>query len=151
MSAHLVETSEEDSFLAVARYIGDLLNEGQVSRRHHHCATLCSDATCICNKPHHMYIKYITQHFKLVTVRALSATVGCIPIGAGDLPCYGRLHVDIRPYLQERTALADTPGSTFTRKCEALLVEGSFGELLSEFAAQVDLLLRKVTDKGVFV
>ena len=33
MSLHLVETSEEDSFLAVARYIGDLLADGQVSRQ----------------------------------------------------------------------------------------------------------------------
>ena len=38
MSAHLVETSEEDSFLAVARFIGDLLNEGQVSRQQHQCS-----------------------------------------------------------------------------------------------------------------
>ena len=30
MSSHLVETSEEDSFTAVSRHIGDLLNEGQV-------------------------------------------------------------------------------------------------------------------------
>lgn len=33
MSAHLVETSEEDSYLAVTRHVADLLNEGQVSRR----------------------------------------------------------------------------------------------------------------------
>lgn len=32
MSSHLVETSEEDSFTAVSRHIGDLLNEGQVIR-----------------------------------------------------------------------------------------------------------------------
>ena len=32
MTSLLVETSEEDSFLAVAKHIGDLLNEGQVSR-----------------------------------------------------------------------------------------------------------------------
>lgn len=32
MSSHLVETSEEDSFTAVTRHIGDLLNEGQVIR-----------------------------------------------------------------------------------------------------------------------
>jgi hypothetical protein len=31
--AHLVETSEDDSWLAVAEYIGELLDEGQVSRR----------------------------------------------------------------------------------------------------------------------
>ncbi|KAK9916454.1 hypothetical protein WJX75_002820 [Coccomyxa subellipsoidea] len=29
MASHLIETSEEDSFLAVARYLGDLLAEGQ--------------------------------------------------------------------------------------------------------------------------
>lgn len=29
MSAHLLETSDEDSFLLVARFVGDLLNEGQ--------------------------------------------------------------------------------------------------------------------------
>jgi hypothetical protein len=34
MASHLIETSEEDSFLAVARYLGDLLAEGQVSRQH---------------------------------------------------------------------------------------------------------------------
>ena len=33
MTTALVETSEEDSFLAVGRHIGDLLNEGQVSRQ----------------------------------------------------------------------------------------------------------------------
>ena len=33
MTSQLVETSEEDSFLAVARYFSDLLDEGQVSRR----------------------------------------------------------------------------------------------------------------------
>ena len=32
-SSQLVETSEEDSFLAIARYIGDLLDEGQVRRQ----------------------------------------------------------------------------------------------------------------------
>ena len=31
MSAHLVETSEEDSYLAVAQHIATLLNNGQVS------------------------------------------------------------------------------------------------------------------------
>ena len=30
MPAHLVETSEEDSFQAVANFIADLLDEGQV-------------------------------------------------------------------------------------------------------------------------
>lgn len=34
MAVHLIETSEEDSYLAVARHISDLLNEGQVSRRY---------------------------------------------------------------------------------------------------------------------
>ena len=33
MSVHLVETSEEDSYLAVTRHVADLLNEGEVSRR----------------------------------------------------------------------------------------------------------------------
>ncbi len=37
MAVHLIETSEEDSYLAVARHISDLLNEGQVSRRHLCC------------------------------------------------------------------------------------------------------------------
>ncbi len=32
MPAHLVETSEEDSFQAVANLIADLLDEGQVRR-----------------------------------------------------------------------------------------------------------------------
>ncbi len=49
---------------------------------------------------------------------------------------------------QERTALADTPGSRFTAKCEALIAEVNFGELLSEFTAHIDLLFKKVTDKG---
>jgi len=30
-AAQLIETSEEDSSLAVARFIGDLLNDGEVS------------------------------------------------------------------------------------------------------------------------
>lgn len=30
MSTHLLETSDEDSFLLVARFVGDLLNEGEV-------------------------------------------------------------------------------------------------------------------------
>ena len=38
MTSQLVETSEEDSFLALARFIGALLDEGQVSR---HDALLC--------------------------------------------------------------------------------------------------------------
>lgn len=42
MTTQLVETSEEDSFLAVARYIGDLLNEGEV------CCTLCCLETPSC-------------------------------------------------------------------------------------------------------
>jgi hypothetical protein len=33
MAAHLVETSEEDSLMAVAAYIGELMDEGQVRRR----------------------------------------------------------------------------------------------------------------------
>lgn len=43
MAVHLIETSEEDSYLAVARHISDLLNEGQVSRRLaiHHLRTFC--------------------------------------------------------------------------------------------------------------
>lgn len=31
--AHLVEISEEDSWIAVASYIGDLMNDGEVSSR----------------------------------------------------------------------------------------------------------------------
>lgn len=41
MSVHLVETSEEDSYLAVTRHVADLLNEGQVSRRFHSDEVLC--------------------------------------------------------------------------------------------------------------
>ena len=41
MSVHLVETSEEDSYLAVTRHVADLLNEGQVSRRLHSDEVLC--------------------------------------------------------------------------------------------------------------
>ena len=66
-----------------------------------------------------------------------------------DLLCCDHPCLDaVSHALQERTALADTPGSVFTRKCEALLVEGSFGEVLNEFAEQVDVLFKKVTDKG---
>ena len=36
MAVHLIETSEEDSYLAVARHVSDLLNEGEVSRRRLH-------------------------------------------------------------------------------------------------------------------
>ena len=49
----LVETSEEDSFLAVVRHIADLLNEGQV-RKHTSAETACVDArfavsrACLC-------------------------------------------------------------------------------------------------------
>ena len=50
--------------------------------------------------------------------------------------------------VQERTALADTPGSRFTTKCEGLIAEVSFGELLSDFTEHIDLLFRKVADKG---
>ncbi|KAK9831893.1 hypothetical protein WJX81_006639 [Elliptochloris bilobata] len=73
----LVETSEEDSFLAVVRHIADLLNEGQV-----------------------------------------------------------------------RTALADTPGSLFVTKCESLLAEQHFAELLTALVQHFDLLFSKDTDRG---
>jgi len=48
MAVHLIETSEEDSYLAVARYISDLLNEGQVSRR---CLLASSSVSPSCSAP----------------------------------------------------------------------------------------------------
>ncbi|CAL8466885.1 g6421 [Coccomyxa elongata] len=77
MASHLIETSEEDSFLAVARYIGDLLAEGQTY-----------------------------------------------------------------------TALADTPGTNFSTKCEALLAAGEYSKLLDQFVAQIELLFNKISDKA---
>lgn len=40
--AHLVETSEEDSWLAVASYIGDLIDGDLVRRPHEHLKVLNS-------------------------------------------------------------------------------------------------------------
>ncbi len=48
MAVHLIETSEEDSYLAVARHISDLLNEGQVSRR---CLLASSSVSPSCSAP----------------------------------------------------------------------------------------------------
>ncbi|KAK9828739.1 hypothetical protein WJX72_001837 [[Myrmecia] bisecta] len=78
MSTHLVETTEEDSFLAVARYVGELLNEGQ-----------------------------------------------------------------------DRTVLAETPGSRFSSDCEALQAEGKFADLLSRLASQLELLFAKAAEKDL--
>lgn len=44
MAVHLIETSEEDSYLAVARHISDLLNEGEVSRRATVVTFLCASS-----------------------------------------------------------------------------------------------------------
>ena len=49
---------------------------------------------------------------------------------------------------QARTALADTPGSLFVTKCEALLAEQQYAELLDELVKHFDLLFSKDPDRG---
>lgn len=58
MAVHLIETSEEDSYLAVARHISDLLNEGEVSRRASVVTTYSAfSATCL-------HDCWLEQHFR---------------------------------------------------------------------------------------
>lgn len=51
-------------------------------------------------------------------------------------------------FRQARTALADTPGSLFVTKCEALLAEQQYAELLDELVKHFDLLFSKDPDRG---
>ena len=52
-------------------------------------------------------------------------------------------------FAQDRTQLADTPGSKYTQDCLSLISEARFGELLSRWLSQIELLLAKAQDKGV--
>ena len=49
---------------------------------------------------------------------------------------------------QARTALADTPGSLFAAKCEALQAEQQYAELLEQLVQHFDLLFTKDPDRG---
>lgn len=49
--------------------------------------------------------------------------------------------------VQERTVLADTPGSRFATECETLLAETKFAELLELLVGKSDLLFTKL-DRG---
>ncbi len=49
---------------------------------------------------------------------------------------------------QVRTALADTPGLLYVTKCESLLAEQQFAELLDELVKHFDLLFSKDSDRG---
>ena len=53
--------------------------------------------------------------------------------------------------MQDRTQLADTPGSKYTQDCLSLVSEARYGELLSRWLGQIELLLAKAQDKGVHV
>ncbi len=49
---------------------------------------------------------------------------------------------------QARTALADTPGSLFSAKCEALQAEQQYAELLEQLVQHFDLLFSKDQERG---
>ena len=126
MAVHLIETSEEDSYLAVARHISDLLNEGEVSRRpsvfryfYRSCA-LC--------------LQFVFCGTMVYSVQFCSI--------------HGRLYLTQVPPLQARTALADTPGSRFTQESEAALAEGRFGDLLNLLVPHFDVLFQKTSGTG---
>jgi hypothetical protein len=46
--------------------------------------------------------------------------------------------------VQERTVLADTPGSRFATECETLLAEMKYSELLEQLIGKSDLLFTKL-------
>lgn len=48
--------------------------------------------------------------------------------------------------LQGRTALADTPGSAFYRKCEELIAEDKFDALLDAFIETFDVLFARAPE-----
>ena len=50
--------------------------------------------------------------------------------------------------LQNRTALANTPGSLFYKECEAASAKGDFLALLDRFVEQTDVLFSKIPEKG---
>ena len=50
--------------------------------------------------------------------------------------------------MQNRTALANTPGSLFFKECEEVFAKGDFLTLLKKFVEQTDVLFTKITDKG---
>lgn len=51
--------------------------------------------------------------------------------------------------VQPKTALAETPGSKFLADCENLAHENKVDELVHRFAAQVDTIYSRCSDKGV--
>ena len=129
MAVHLIETSEEDSYLAVARHISDLLNEGEVSRRTYVVTSFTRPAHRVCNDC------YVQQRYR---VCSFAAQVNC------GLLLYSTRLVS----LQARTALADTPGSRFTQDSEAALAEGRFGDLLTLLVPHFDVLFQKTSGTG---
>lgn len=50
--------------------------------------------------------------------------------------------------LQNRTALANTPGSLFFKQCEAASAKGDLLALLDRFVEQTDVLFTKIPEKG---
>ena len=50
--------------------------------------------------------------------------------------------------MQNRTALANTPGSLFFKECEEVFAKGDFLTLLKKFLEQTDVLFTKTTNKG---
>ncbi len=49
---------------------------------------------------------------------------------------------------QNRTALANTPGSLFFKECEEAFAKGDFLTILNRFVEQADVLFTKIPDKG---
>lgn len=71
----------------------------------------------------------------------------CIVGGEGNQVCSpGSLSV--MP-LQDRTALADTPGSRLASDCENLLAEGRLGELLNRLVEHIGLIFNKLDGKDM--
>ena len=57
----------------------------------------------------------------------------------------------VKPFpglVQNRTALANTPGSLFFKECEEAFAKGDFLTILNRFVEQADVLFTKITDKG---
>ena len=79
---------------------------------------------------------YLQQHLSAVTYGGLIAT-RCAESAETLLA--------VR---QARTALADTPGSLFAAKCEALQSEQKYAELLEQLVQHFDLLFSKDSERG---
>lgn len=50
---------------------------------------------------------------------------------------------------QDRTALADTPGSRLASECEVLLAEGNLGGLLDRLGEHINLIFNKLDGKDL--